>query len=410
MPKFSYIVKDANGKTLADTTDAYDKASVVKSLQEKGYFIVSIQEIRMGEPESRASRMKGPKKFTHKGIKLDDLIIFARQLTTMVEAGVTLLRSLDVILVQVESRNFYAVVKRIKADVEQGSSLSQALAKHPRVFNQFWVSLVEVGEASGTMPTILNKLSFYLEQQAAFKSSIISAIIYPAILFVVANGAIGFFAFFVAPRFESIFNTLGAELPLITKLLLDFFNFVKAKFIFLAIGIAFLIFVVNQHIHTYRGRLNLEKFLFGLPIFGNIMKLIILERFASQMAILLDSGVPILHSLDITQRMVGNQTCSLTVANIKEQVRAGKSLVGPMENSGFFPPMATQMIAVGEESGELSKMLNHVSVYYQDIVSTFMKRFGTIIEPVMLIFMGVVIGIMVLAMFLPLFNIATMGH
>jgi type IV pilus assembly protein PilC len=327
----------------------------------------------------------------------------------MMEAGVTLLRSLDVIVSQIESERFHKIVIQLRNDVEQGSSFSQALEKHPKVFNQFWVSLIEVGEASGTMPLVLNKLSFYLEQSAAFKSTIISAIIYPVILFVVACSAIMFFAFWVAPKFESIFNVLGADLPLITKLLLQSFKFMKAKFFHITAIIAVIVFLFRNYFKTYHGRLNLEKFLFSLPKIGDIIKLIVIERFTSQMAILIESGVPILHALDITQRLVNNNTCALIINDIKDEVRAGKVLVEPMEKSGFFPALAIQMIIVGEETGELSKMLNHVATFYQTTVETFMKRIGTIIEPVMLIFMGGVIGIIVIAMFLPMFNMASMG-
>jgi len=397
-----------NGKTVAEVADSFDKNALVKSLQQKGYFIVSVQELKSGLTPGQKTDKSGKRKFTHNKVKLEDLLIFARQLSTMLDAGVTLLRSINVIMIQVESKLFAKILKNVRDDVEQGSSLSQALDKHPKTFNQFWVSLVEVGEASGTMPMVLAKLAFYLEQEAAFKSSIVSAIMYPSILFGVAVGAILFFAFWVAPRFELIFTTLGSELPLLTKILLNSFTFVKKNFILIVLGIGAIVFLVRKYISTYRGRVNYEKFLFSLPTVGKIVKLIVVERFSSMMAILVDSGVPILHALSITQKLVDNHICAAVVNDIKEGVREGKLLVGPMEESGFFPPLAIQMITVGEETGELSKMLKHVAGFYLDAVQTFMKRFGTIIEPIMLIFMGVVIGIIVLAMFLPLFDIATM--
>lgn len=409
MVKFAYTVKDVNGRTTNDITEAFDKTALVQDLQKRGYFIVYIRELTASEHIPGQKQTKAKRRFTHKKIKLNDLIVFARQLTTMLESGVTLLRSMDVILSQVESEQFYKVLSKVKADVEQGSSLSSALEKHPKVFNQFWISLVEVGEAAGTMPAILDKLAFYLEQQAQFHSTIISAIIYPVILFCVAMGAIMFFALVVGPKFEAIFKTMNVQLPLITIILLTTFRFIKTKFFIILGTLVALFFIIRRYLKTYAGRLQKERILMGFPKLGEVYKLIILERFSSQMAILIDSGVPILYALDITQRLVNNKTCSLIVSDIKEGVRQGKSLIAPMQKSGFFPPMTIQMIMVGEETGELSKMFKHVSRYYQEAVETFMKRFGTIIEPFMLIFMGTVIGIILIAMFLPMFNIAQLS-
>ena len=408
MPKFTYTVKDINGKSKTDMADALSRAQLITDLQRNGFFIIDVKELRPGETYQPAQLAK-KQKFTHKKVKLEDLIIFARQLTAMLDAGVNLLRSLNVILSQVESEQLFKVMSKIKADVELGSSLSAAIEKHPKVFDQFWVSLIEVGEASGTMPTILQKLAFYLEQQAAFKATIISAVIYPAILFCVATGAVAFFALVIGPRFEDVFKSMGVQLPLITIVLLGTFAFLRTKFLWILGGIILFVFAFKKYCKTPAGKLQFEKIMFSLPTVGGIYKLIILERFSSQMAILIDSGVPILYALDITQRLVNNMTCAKVVHEIKEGVRQGRALVGPMQKSNFFPPMAIQMIMVGEETGELSKMLKHVSNYYQTTVETFMKRFGTIIEPIMLVFMGVVIGTIVIAMFLPMFNISKLG-
>ncbi len=294
----------------------------------------------------------------------------------------------------------------MRDDVEQGASLSQSIAKHPKVFNQFWVSLIEGGEASGTIPVVLNKLTFYLEQQARFRSTIISGIIYPMVLFVVCVGAVAFFALFVGPRFEEIFISMKAELPAITSMLLKSFKFIKQKFFYIIGAIIAFFFMFKKFISTYHGKSVWESILFRMPTIGGIFRLIIVERFASQMAILIDAGVPILYALDISERLVDNNTCGIILNNIKEAVRQGELLTAPMERSGFFPAMAVQMILVGEETGELSKMLKHVAEYYQDQVETFMKRVSTVIEPFMLVFMGGIIGTIVLAMFMPMFNLS----
>ena len=406
MPMFSYTAKDAAGKAKTAVVEALHEQALVEKLQGDGYFVLSVKP---ASPKLMAARSKASEGFTHNKVKIEDMLVFARQLATMLEAGVTLLRSLDVISAQVASKAFSVVLKQVRDDVEQGKSLSSSLAKHPKVFSQFWVSLVEVGEASGTMPMVLNKLTFYIEQQAAFRSTIISALVYPAVLFVISMGAVTFFALFVGPKFESIFKDMGTKLPALTVAVLGIFNFVKHQFLWIIASIAAFVFFVRQYVKTDSGRLAFENIMFNLPVVGGIYKLIIVERFASQMAILMDSGVPILYALEISEKLVSNKTCSLIIFQIRESVREGKLLAEPMGESGFFPSMAVQMIKVGEETGELDKMLKHVATFYQNNVEAFMKRFGTLVEPVMLVFMGALIGMIVIAMFLPLFNLSGGG-
>ncbi len=413
MPKFSYTVKDKSGRTHKDIVDSPTREALIEKLQKQNFFIVDIASVTYessdGTSKPKKKKPKKVKKFRRTKVKLQDQLVFARQLATMLEAGVPLIRSLSVIKTQIESKQFYAMIDNVHRDVEQGEPLSSALGRHPKVFGPFWVSLVEVGEASGTIPKTLNQLTFYLEQQASFHSTIISGIIYPLILFTVSMGAVAFFALVVGPKFQSIFDSMGAELPWITSTLLSFFSLIK-KNILLIIGSTIVgIFFLKKYIKTSHGRLMFEKFLFATPTVGEVFKLIIIERFSAQMSILVDSGVPILYALDITERLVDNSTCALIIADIREAVKQGELLVAPMERSGFFPPMCIQMIMVGEETGELSKMLKHVANFYQDGVETFMKRFATIIEPFMLVFMGAIIGTIVVAMFLPMFNISQLG-
>jgi type II secretory pathway component PulF len=405
MPKFMYVVKDQEGKTITNVIEAPSQDVLVENLQRQNLFITTITEMT-SKSVTRSEIKKKPVTFKRKKVKMEDILSFARQLATMLEAGINLIRSMSVILSQIESEKFHKIISKVKADVEQGSSLSLALSRHPKVFNQFWVSLVEVGEASGTLPTILNKLAFYLEQQAGFRSTIISGIIYPAILFAVSNGAIIFFALFVGPRFEAVFKQMDASLPLITVILLETFKWIKSKFFFIVVGLGLAIFGFIKYSKTYQGKAVIERVLFRLPTVGDIYKLIIVERFTSQMSLLIDAGVPILYALDICERLVDNVTCSLVINDVKESVKKGELLAEPMGRSNFFPAMAVQMVLVGEETGEMSKMLKHVSQFYQQTVETFMKRFATIVEPFMLVFMGGIIGTIVVAMFLPMFNLS----
>jgi type IV pilus assembly protein PilC len=346
MPQYQYLAKNMEGKTLQEIEEATSEQALVDKLQGQGYFVISLQAMRTEAPKSEARKTRKVKKdmFTHKGISMDDILV---------------------------------------------------------------VSLVEVGEASGTMPQVLEKLAVFMEQQAAFRSIIISAIIYPCILLIVCLGAIGFFAFFVGPKFEAIYTSMGKELPAFTKLLLAVFKFIKQNIVFLFLACMAAVFAFRQYIKTAVGQMQYEKFIYSLPTFGMITKKIVVERFASQMSILIDSGVPILYALEISEKLVENRTCGLIISDIRDAVREGKMLAEPMELSGFFPPMAVQMIKVGEETGELSKMLKHVSGFFQREVEAFMKRFGTVIEPLMLVVMGGVIGTIVLAMFLPMFSMGS---
>ncbi len=404
MPSYIYVAKDNEGNTKTDTVQAFNEDALVEKLQGEGYFVVSIRsaaEVSLKKTEVKAQGQK----FDHVPVKIEDLLVFSRQLATMLEAGVTMLRSLDVIKSQIQSKLLYESVNQIHGDIEQGSSLSAALTKHPKIFNQFWISLAEVGEASGTMPMVLNKLADHVEQDVAFRSAIISALVYPIILFVVCIGAVLFFALVVGPRFEDVFNSMHAKLPAMTVCLLATFDFIKHN-LMLMFGTGFGLFVVLKgYFSTPTGRLQFEKIIYALPIAGEVTRLIVVERFAAQMSILTESGVPILYALEITEKLVDNKTCGLVVAGVREGVREGRGMADSLLESGFFPMMAIQMIKVGEETGELGKMLRHVAEFYQSNVQAFMKRFGTLIEPFMLVFMASIIGVIVISIFMPLFKL-----
>ncbi|MBF0619150.1 MAG: type II secretion system F family protein [Candidatus Omnitrophica bacterium] len=412
MPKYILTMKDPSGNSLTKTVDAPDKNRAVSALQSEGFFVVGIQEVEDAASKAfgaKAQQARAGSRFTHNSVKIEDVLAFARQMATMLEAGVPLLRSVTVIGEQVESKELARILGEIRLEVEQGQTFSKALSKHPKAFSQFWVSLVEVGEASGTMPKVLEKLTVYMEESAAFQSHIIGALIYPGVLFSICLLAILFFALFVGPTFEKIFKDMGAQLPQITVVMLAIFKIIKTQFLIIIGVVVGIVFMIKRYINTEVGRWNSEMFMLNLPVFGPIVRLILVEKFTSQMAILVDSGVPILYALEIAEKLVDNRVCALEVRKIRDAVREGRLLADPMEKSGFFPSMAVQMIRVGEETGELSKMLNHVAVYYNKMVTDFMKRFGMLIEPFMLVFMGSIIGVIVIAMFMPMFSLAGGG-
>lgn len=402
---FTYKARDMQGHLKIDIIEALNEGAVIDKLQGQGLIVIEVSATLEKMRKETTKKLAQPIKFSHNAVNLEDLLVFSRQLATMLEAGVTLLRAFNVIIPQVQGRQLYHTLEQVQEDIQSGKSLSQSLVKHPKVFNRFWVSLAEVGEASGTMPRVLTKLANHMEEQAAFRSLIISALIYPAILFCACIGAVIFFALVVAPRFEDIFNSMHAQLPVMTKILLSTFKFIKQNLLILFAAAGGLFYGLKSYLKTRSGALVGEQILFGLPLLGNVIKLIVVERFTSQMAILVDSGVPLLLSLEISERLVENQTYGLLMAEIREQVREGKSLGDSMDKSQAFPSMAVQMIKVGEETGELSKMLGHIAAYYKSNVEAFMKRLGIIIEPFMLVFMATVIGTVVISIFLPLFKL-----
>lgn len=411
MPKFYVTYKDQSGKAKTSVIDTKDSNSAVATIQGQGCFVVSVQPLeevhKSSSPSSGINKALQQRKFSRNKASLQDIVVFARQLATMLEAGVPLLRSLTVIFDQIESRQLAGVVANVRNDIEQGFSFSKALEKHPAVFGQLWVSLVEVGEASGTMPRVLNKLTEYAEESVKFQSQLFGALVYPAVLCFIVSGAVLCFALFIGPIFEKVFLNMNISLPLITVLMLGLFKFIQTQFILIAAAIAGLIYLYKAYLKTPIGRWQTEMLLYNLPVVGNIYRLVVVEKFTSQMAILIESGVPILYALEISERLVDNMVCGAVLKDVRESVREGKLLADSLEKSTFFPSMAVQMIRVGEETGELSKMLGHVATFYKGQVQDFMKNMSVLIEPFMLVIMGGIIGTMVIAMFLPLLSLST---
>jgi len=407
MPRFFYIARDKFGMKKTGFEDASSQEEAVGRLQAKGLIVVNVnpefkEEIGL-KPDVAAKSKFRPR---HYRVTSDDLTLFCRQFSTLLGAGVTVLQSLNIISQQVSSRKLFVIIKDLQKVMEAGSSLHEAMAKHPEVFSDLWVNLVESGEASGNLAVVLNRLASYLERISAFRKKIISSLIYPVILMCAAVFALLFLTIKIIPTFAQVFQGFNMTLPFLTRVLIGISGFIR-KFIFLIIafiGLSFFIF--KKYIATKNGRFQYEAFKFSLPVFGEFFRILVVERFSSEMATLLESGVPILYSLDITEHSVGNLVIGEVIRKVKEDVREGRSLSQPLEKSGFFEPMAVQMVAIGEEIGELSNMFKKLDTFYQDYIATFLERFTSLFEPFMLIFIGLVVGVMVIGMFLPIFQIS----
>lgn len=413
MPRYSYIARNKDGVKVSGTEDGASKDEIISRLQSRLFIVVSVNPEVSGKDILAAAGLspaaKAKNVFTHNGINNTDLTLFCRQLATLLGAGVTILKSLEVISQQVASKRLHQVIKDLQKFMEAGLSFHEAMAKHREVFAEIWINLVESGEASGNLAAVLGRLAGYLERDAAFKKKIISALVYPAILFVAGIAALLFMTVKIVPTFAEIFVSFNIKLPFLTLILVLISKFIRGYFLIIIAIIGVGIWLFRSFIATKTGKRKYEQLMLRLPIFGEFFHTFIIERFTSEMSTLVESGVPILYSLEIAERSVDNLVLSDIIRNIKENVREGKPLGQSLERSNFFDPMAVQMINIGEEIGELSNMFKRLNTFYQEYLDTFLNRFTSMFEPIMLVFIGGIIGLMVIGMFLPIFELSQIG-
>lgn len=401
MPFLRYIARDKAGKLKEEVMEAVSQEDLINSLQAKGFYVISIG------PAQQVKRQKKIRRHYHHGVKMFDLIMFSRELATLLNSGVTLIKSLDILCKQIESVALLRAVEQIKKDIEGGYTFQNAMKKHNKIFSDFWTNIVETGEASGHLPSSLEQLAVYLEESASLRKKIVSAMIYPVILMGVATGAIVIFLVKIIPIFSEIFKGFNVELPLLTQIVIVASNLVRRYFLIIGGIVAALFFVLKWYISTGTGRWQFDVFKFKAPLMGAVMQEIATERFASSLSMLLKSGVPILYALEITEKAVGNKVMQRDLREIKAAVRDGKGMAQTMQQSALFSPLVIQMIGVGEEIGELGKMLDRIALFYKERVNTFITRLTTMFEPLVLVFMGVVVGVLVVAMFMPIFSISS---
>ncbi len=409
MPKFSYICRRSTGEKEVGVLEGPSQDDVVAQLQKKGLFVTSIIPFDVGKREAVFAKEGKPlvrKQFSHGRITSNDLVLFARQLAMLLSAGVSLLRSLDVISKQVDSKKLFDVIAQVRQDMEGGHTLRDSIAKFPDIFSPLWINLIETGEASGNLPTVLERLAYYLDEAAGFRRKIISALMYPAILLFISISAVLFFIIKIVPTFAKILTSFGVTLPLATRIVIGMSNFLTRKFYLFVLIIGGLVYGIRKLSKRPPFDRILEEMKFKLPVFGDFFRYILLERFATTMSILIESGVPILYALEISERSTGSMKMAESIEYIKKSVKEGRSMASPMEKSAFFTPMIVQMVAIGEEIGELSNMLKRIAKYYQDYLETFVTRLATIFEPIMIVFIGIVIGSLVISIFLPIFSLA----
>jgi type IV pilus assembly protein PilC len=398
MATFAYKVRDRTGKIFTGNMEGENRNSVVSRLREMDYFITSVSEKRGNILFSRQIRL-------FQKIKLRDLTIFYRQFATMVNAGLTLVNSLDILIEQVENKALSNNINVVKSDVEAGSTLADAMAKFPQVFSELYISMVRAGEIGGVLDDILLKIADLMEKDYALRQKIKAAMSYPSFVAGAAVLMSIFMLTFILPQFVGVFAQFGGELPALTQFFVTLtYLFNKYWYIFLIVFAA-LVAAFLAYIKTPNGKLNFDKFKLNAPIFGEINRKGAIARFTRILGTLIKSGVPILEALSVSSNAIGNLVISSAVLGAKTKIKEGQSISGPLAASGVFPPMVTQMIMVGEESGELEEMLINVAKFYDEEVDRTVEKLTAIIEPLLMVFIGLTVGTMIIAMYLPIFNL-----
>ena len=397
MPVFSYKGRGARGLTTGEV-EAPDRMAAVGELRNRAILVTKIEE------------KAGGKTVVKLGGKVNDreMAIFTRQFSTMIDAGLPLVQCLNILAEQSESKTLRAVTANVARQVEAGATLAESLRRHPRTFDDLFTNLVQVGEAGGILDVVLQRLSVYIEKAAALKRKVKAAMVYPSTIIGVAFLIVIFMLTFVIPTFATMFKNLGADLPLPTQIVLWMSDFVRGYIIFIILGAMGAVYLLRRYYKTENGKSTIDALLLKLPVFGTLIRKVAVARFTRTFGTLVSSGVPILEGLRITARTAGNKVVERAVMQCRAAVTAGKTLAEPLKSSGVFPPMVTQMIAVGEQTGALDAMLNKIADFYDDEVDTAVGALTALLEPLMIVILGVIIGGLVVAMYLPIFRLVTL--
>lgn len=401
MALFGYKVRSPQGNVLTGTIEAREQRMVVDRLRHQRFIVLEIGEIK----KSASKDLLDSINFLKKRVKQKDLVLFSRQLSTLIGAGVPIVQGLTILVEQIENPAFKKVITSVREDIESGTSITEALSRHPTVFSELYVNMVKSGELGGILDIILERLSAYQESAAALRGKIKSAMVYPAVIALVAGGVTTFLMVVVVPMFVKIFQQVGAELPLPTQILLMLSNFLKRYLVFLIIGLIAFVVGLRQYYKTEAGSMYIDTLLLRLPLFGPLLRKVAVAKFTRTFGTLVKSGVPILQALETVAKTSGNRVVEKAVLAAKDAIREGERISDPLKASGVFPPMVTQMISVGEETGNLDAMLSKIAEFYEQEVDAAVSGLTSLIEPVVVVFMGVIIGAIAIAMYMPMFQL-----
>ena len=396
MPVFTYSGKNAAGQKVGGERVAENKQVLKAQLARERIAASAIKE--------KGKEFVLPT-FGSGRVATKDIAIFFRQFSVMIDAGLPLVQCLEILAMQQDHKSFQKILYQVRQDVESGSSLAEAMRKHPRAFDALYVNMVAAGESGGILDTILQRLSTYIEKAVKLRSQVRSAMIYPIAVITIAACVVAIILLKVIPTFAALFAGLGAELPMPTRIVIAASNFLARYFIFVVILIGLGIYAFRAYYRTDNGRHTIDRILLQLPIFGEILRKIAVARFCRTLATLTASGVPILDSLEITAKTAGNAIIEDAIFATRKSVEAGKTIAEPLRDAKVFPNMVVQMVSVGEQTGALDTMLNKIAEFYEDEVDAAVAGLIKLMEPIMIAILGVVIGGVVIAMYLPMFSL-----
>lgn len=397
---FEYKVRDAAGKLKTGKLDAESQSQVATKLKSMGYAPVSITEANAGMNKELSIGSFGKKK-----VKLKDLAVFARQFATMVNSGLSLLRALNILTEQTENKELARVIGEVRNDIETGNSLSSGMAKHPDVFPPLMVNMCRAGEVGGFLDSVMLQIASNYEAETKLRGKVKSAMTYPVVVLCIALLAVVGMLLFIVPTFAGLFKTLGGTLPLPTRILVTLSNGLKVGIIPLIVLIIVGLQVWKRVKRTPQVRNVVDPLKLKLPVFGELFRKIALTRFARNLGTMMSSGVPILQSLDIVSETTGNVVLERATRAVQESVRTGESLAKPLTEHPVFPPMVVQMMAVGEDTGALDTMLGKIAEFYDQEVEATTEALTALIEPLMIAFLGGIVGSMIIALYMPIFKI-----
>jgi len=401
MAKYSWEGKIRSGQTQKGMVEAPNENSAIVALKRQGVSVTTIKMVSDGSGSKNFFATLMEPKITTK-----DLVVFTRQFATMIDAGLPLVQCLDILSKQQENATFKKILSRIKEDVESGSTFADALRRHPKAFDDLYVNLVAAGEVGGILDTILSRLAAYIEKAQKLKKQVKSAMTYPTTIISIAFVVIAVILVFVIPSFEKMFRDFGSTLPMPTQIVINLSNFIT-KYILLIIGVLFgSVIAFKRFYATTKGRELIDDKALHLPVMGILIRKVAVAKFTRTLGTMISSGVPILDGLEITAKTAGNKTVEKAIYKVRQSISEGKTIAEPLSQSGVFPSMVCQMIAVGEQSGAIDTMLNKIADFYDDEVDDAVGNLTAMMEPLLMLFLGTTVGGLVVAMYLPIFKLA----
>ena len=398
MPEYVWKAKSVAGKILKGEMSAVNESAVMLNLRRMRYSDIKVKK--------KAKDLFENIKFLQPKVPTKEIVIFTRQFATMIDAGLPLLQCLEILAGQQENKTFKKVLAEVKQSVESGNTLADSMKKHPKVFDDLFVGLVRAGEMGGVLDTILRHLSTFLEKSEAVKRKVKGALVYPAVMLLVAVAVVTVLLLFVIPVFKEMFAGAGQKLPGPTLLVIGMSEFLQKYIIYIVIVLVAAFFSVRKFYHTDKGRLLFDRIALRLPGIGNLLEKVAIARFCSTLGTMLSSGVPIMDALEVTAKTAGNLVLENAVMSARKAVAEGRFIADPLTETGVFPSMVVRMIAVGEATGALDAMLAKISEFYEGEVDVAVQALTQLLEPIMIVFLGGVCGGMVIAMYLPIFSMA----